>query len=724
MGRPKKDKRQLSIHAAFGATSSKDAREASFDLNSIVVEDEALIENENELENPSKKPRDTYVRNFLPAWRMTFPWAYPLIDDDGNERIKCKVCSELKVNTPFGDKGSKTIQKQALEVHQKSEAHKRAKERLNWQKQAPSKVIEKHVDLMLDAEKSRIVSMIQILWFVAKHDMSLESFEELCHFHMYMRTPNMPLSNEYSSYTNSTAGKEFLEACYLFYWESLRKEICASPFFSIMVDESTDRRYEKHLIIYITYLSKGGYGECKTKYVRLARIRDGKAQSMVVGIKQLIDDMHLNEQKMVGFASDGASAMVGVNEGVVAKLKRLIPHLVGVHCIAHRENLVVKDACENFVEFVYLDKFANKIREWLGESTLRREELLEVFDAFQLKHYQLLKIHGVRWLSRGKVISRLVTIMPALLSHWKEKNVTLYTQGIKFQVQFLIHFLADVLKEIDILNLKFQDEHVDITNIGRDITVVIDTLKDRYLGDYFGAGSKHLKEFLRKSQSGIFKCDSKEGEMIEHILKNESLPNSTRQGDIEGCILLAKDFIRELLLGFDERFGDCHLFNAGKLFSPKNYPSESRERGNFSRQFLDWLCDRFANGPSSLVDKDECETELPRFVATLLEAYPTKGLFDTWIQCGSELEWRQMFPELFKLWQIVLVLPASSVMCERGFSKQNRIKSHDRSSICLKTLDRLMFISLSTDEKLEDVNWEGIFEVWKSMKERRPQSLS
>lgn len=85
---------------------------------------------------------------------------------------------------------------------------------------------------------------------------------------------------------------------------------------------------------------------------------------MYIGVKELLKDMQLKEEKMVGFASDGASVMVGVNDGLVAKLRQEIPHpVVGVHCIAHRENLVVKDACENFIEFTYLDKFANTVRE-------------------------------------------------------------------------------------------------------------------------------------------------------------------------------------------------------------------------------------------------------------------------------------------------------------------------------------------------------------------------
>ena len=44
------------------------------------------------------------------------------------------------------------------------------------------------------------------------------------------------------------------------------------------------------------------------------------------------------------FTSDGASVMLGKNNGVAAILKREIPHLYEQHCVAHREDLAFEDA--------------------------------------------------------------------------------------------------------------------------------------------------------------------------------------------------------------------------------------------------------------------------------------------------------------------------------------------------------------------------------------------
>lgn len=45
--------------------------------------------------------------------------------------------------------------------------------------------------------------------------------------------------------------------------------------------------------------------------------------------------------------SDGASVTLGKHNGVVALLKRQIPHLTEQHCVAHREDLGIDGAWKN-----------------------------------------------------------------------------------------------------------------------------------------------------------------------------------------------------------------------------------------------------------------------------------------------------------------------------------------------------------------------------------------
>ena len=92
-------------------------------------------------------------------------------------------------------------------------------------------------------------------------------YKDLCDLHRYKGTPNMALTNEYFSYINITSGKEFLLLAKEVYWEKLKEEICSIPFYSILVDERTNKKMEQHLIVYITYLMDGGRGSCMEKII-------------------------------------------------------------------------------------------------------------------------------------------------------------------------------------------------------------------------------------------------------------------------------------------------------------------------------------------------------------------------------------------------------------------------------------------------------------------------
>ena len=73
-----------------------------------------------------------------------------------------------------------------------------------------------------------------------------------------------------------------------------------------------------------------------------------------------------------------------------------------------------------------------------------------------------------------------------------------------------------------------------------------------------------------------------------------------------------------------------------------------------------------------------------------------------------------------QLWQAIIVIPASTTVCERGFSKLNRIKNDDISKLSLKTLEMLIFLSLIAPHALNEVDWNAIYDEWKEMKTPKP----
>eukprot|EP01018_Ginkgo_biloba_P019168 Gb_04154 [translate_table: standard] len=139
----------------------------------------------------------------------------------------------------------------------------------------------------------------------------------------------MPKCVDYSSYTNRKAASEFIHAISEYLERIQEKKMLESPFFSLMLDESTDRSLEKHFIVYTTFLD----------------------------------------------SKDGASAMVGSENGFITLLKKDLPNLICIHYITHREALAASDASKKIPELMYIEKLANKVYSWVENSTKRNNEL-------------------------------------------------------------------------------------------------------------------------------------------------------------------------------------------------------------------------------------------------------------------------------------------------------------------------------------------------------------
>ena len=161
-----------------------------------------------------------------------------------------------------------------------------------------------------------------------------------------------------------------------------------------------------------------------------------------------------------------------------------------------------------------------------------------------------------------------------------------------------------------------------------------------------------------------------------HALRFESLPKSERLGTLDDCIMFGKSFVMKVIDSLNARFTDLPIFNAAKLFSPRNYYEDMDDRDSQTRRWLTCLCEKFSVGNSPIVDSARCLGEMDEFVCTMYRSYPKKHMFGAWDLCGGEPEWFEVFPCLMQLWQAILVIPTSTTVCERGFSKLNRIKRY------------------------------------------------
>ena len=80
-------------------------------------------------------------------------------------------------------------------------------------------------------------------------------------------------------------------------------------------------------------------------------------------------------------------------------------------------------------------------------------------------------------------------------------------------------------------------------------------------------------------------------------------------------------------------------------------------------------------------------------------------------------EMQEQFPQILKLLTLALTVPASSVDCERGFSKQNLSKTKIRAKLKTINVSTLMKMSIDSPD-MEHFDFHGAFVIWCSTKDR------
>lgn len=719
LGRPKHDKKQKTLQESLG-------------LHALPKETrgEELVQ-----EEPEKKK---HRRVFLESWKIAHPWAYPIIDNDGNEKLKCKYCIFARRLNNYAKEGASSIQKAALQVHESSKEHCDAKILWFEHEKRSTLPMEKHIATMTNDEKERILSCMQCSWYVVKRSLAFEEFSSLCAFQRFMRTPNMPLANEYSSYTGKDACKEFARAIEHVYFTNLVDNIKSSPFFSIQVDESTDITFQQYMILYVTYLEDGGNGSICTKFLKLIEPKNANAEALYDALVGFLKSTNIELSKMIGIATDGASVMTGLNAGMVARLKRDVPNLVSFHCVAHREALASNDAFVMHNEFKYVDKVAKKLYEWTSRSSKRHVFLAEVVKSFCIGRRGKLRpqrMHDVRWLSKGEVLVKVVRLMPAYLNVMQSEDASLYASLTNFKVQFLLHFFADVLGELNVLNCKFQESNTDICSIGGHIKSVMESFRLAFLGSTFASDTYHTESFMKNlnAQKGMMIYEDENGVKHSHALHLGPMydgdvpnPQETYDSAVRHMIFLCQSYVRGITTSLWDRFkNDFAIFEASKFFSPKHYDHELEKLDAISKEWLNVLCKHFGVGEGSFLNEELCKGERRSFITRMRNCFKGKDMHSAWLDTSNHDEWEHSFPSTMKLWRALLVLPLSSVECERGFSKMNKVKTKLRNQLSLGSLNLAMFVSMNTPKVTnpEHVLWDECFDAWKSMKSRRSGAI-
>jgi hypothetical protein len=224
--------------------------------------------------------------------------------------------------------------------------------------------------------------------------------------------------------------------------------------YCIILDESTDVSCGKHLCLVVRYYSVLEK-RAVTLFFRLIPVVKATGKDLFETLESYLAQSDLSLMNCIGYATDGASVMVGEHESVWSRIRAASPNCILIKCICHSLAVCIKHA------------FA-KMPATLG---------------FMLK--------GIpRWLVRGKIIFNILSNWDILKTYFSlaecegEVSVCFKARLIKEMLHdpinyLYFHFLSPVVSEFERVNGYFQATDAEDNEAVKEVDLFYNSLRGR-----------------------------------------------------------------------------------------------------------------------------------------------------------------------------------------------------------------------------------------------------
>lgn len=185
------------------------------------------------------------------------------------------------------------------------------------------------------------------------------------------------------------------------------------------------------------------------------------------------------ERETSGIWSDGESVNMGKRNGVAAKLKDEVEHLITIHCIAHRLELAANNAIKNHQSMKKVQDILQHIYKHYHYSPKALRELRQIGESLEEKVMKPGNLGGTRWLPH---IERALQILSknykVLLAHFEhvmtarsgtaevQGRATFVTKLLKdYDFLYFVFFIQDILSALSFLSQKFQRDDLTLSEM-------------------------------------------------------------------------------------------------------------------------------------------------------------------------------------------------------------------------------------------------------------------
>ena len=460
--------------------------------------------------------------------------------------------------------------------------------------------------------------------------------------------------------------------------ETQLKDIRTAALFSLAFDESTDASHISQFSIIARYVVGDTLREESIAVLPLKGTTRGEDlfQSFMVFAK----DKNLPMDKLVSVCTDGAPCMIGKNKGFVALLREHENRpILSFHCILHQEALCAQLCGKEFAEVMDV---VTSVVKFIVARALNDRQFKALMDEVGNNYPGLLLHSNVRWLSRGKVLSRFAACLDEIRTFLEMKNVK-HPELTNLEWLRKFYYLVDMTEHLNQLNVKMQ-------GIGNTILSLQQTL------------------FAFENKLDLFIADLDTGRLLHfERLKNFkdefTASNPTQYFDLQQLV----GFTSNLLQSFKGRFTEFR--ERTNLFKFITHPHECA-LNEVDLSYIPGICIR--NFQLEVADLKVSDVWVSKFktmnenLETLARQQAELAINHKWtemktLQPADQLivrTWNALpvtYHTLHRVGMAVLTMFGSTYACEQSFSHMKNIKTNQRSRLTDESLNACMKLNLT-----------------------------
>ena len=230
----------------------------------------------------------------------------------------------------------------------------------------------------------KMETLFDIAYFVAKREIPFTNFPHLC---ILEKKHGVELG---STYMDDKASKTFVTFISEQLKHGLSNKLQGSKFFSVMADSANDVGVREVEDVYVCHLIDG---ELVNSFVGLKACENSKASEIKAAIGSAMAELCRDwKDKTVALGAHGAEKGC-----VYAPLKHEIPHIIKVHCIAHRLELSITDTLSAVPILQETKEMLQGLWKQYHYSPKALRELKEIAESMEVRTYKAVKANGTRW---------------------------------------------------------------------------------------------------------------------------------------------------------------------------------------------------------------------------------------------------------------------------------------------------------------------------------------